>query len=164
MTLERATVAVVFPDLETAERAIRELRGQGFGEDQIGFAMKNTEADRGGIRTSINPDEPQEHAAQTGAVLGGVLGGALGTAVAGVVPGVGPVILGAVLATIGGGALVGGLVGQLVEMGIPEEEAQFFEAEFKKGHPIVTVHTEDNYSGALAILTEHGGYGIDRLP
>ena len=78
------------------------------------------------------------------------------------IPGIGPVVAGGALATafgLGGGTAVagagigaaaGGIVGALVGMGIPEEEAQHFEAGFREGGVLVTVNAKDRAMDALA--------------
>jgi len=99
--------------------------------------------------------------ATAGAVSGGVLGGLLGAAAALLIPGLGPVIAGGILAaTLGGaaiGALAGGLVGALTHLGVPEEEARYYQDELNAGKTIVTVHTRrDRFEEAVAILREKG--------
>ncbi len=98
--------------------------------------------------------------ATTGAISGGVLGGILGAVAAILIPGFGPVIAGGILAaTLGGaaiGALAGGLVGALTHLGIPEEEARYYQDELNAGKTIVTVHAQGRFADAMAILRENG--------
>ena len=47
-------------------------------------------------------------------------------------------------------------MGALVGMGIPEEEAQHFEAGFREGGVLVTVNAGDRAMDALAILERNG--------
>jgi len=86
---------------------------------------------------------------------------ALGIA-ANILPGIGPVvsggILGSILASAAGGAAVAGVVGALVGLGIPEEDAQYYEGEFKSGRILVTVKADGRYDEAWAILHRHGAY------
>ena len=84
------------------------------------------------------------------------------------IPGIGPVVAGGALATAFGlaggtavagagiGAAAGGIVGALVGMGIPEEEARYFEAGFREGGVLVTVNGRDRAPEALAVLERHG--------
>ena len=43
-------------------------------------------------------------------------------------------------------------------MGVPEEEARFYQGELEAGHPIVTVKTASGHDEAVAILRRNGSY------
>ena len=49
------------------------------------------------------------------------------------------------------------LVGALVGLGIPEEEARYYEAGLKAGKVLLTVSAGQRTTEAQAILTQHGG-------
>ena len=71
--------------MDAAEAAIRDLKGAGFTEEQIGVAMQDP--------------EPCAHAAEgaaTGALSGGMLGGLVGLLGSLLIPGVGPIVIGGV--------------------------------------------------------------------
>jgi hypothetical protein len=97
--------------------------------------------------------------AASGAGLGALW--ALGIA-AGVLPAVGPVIAGgllvSVLASAGATAAVGTVVGALVGLGVPEEEAWYFENEFNAGRTLVTVRPESRIAEVEAVLRDHGAF------
>jgi hypothetical protein len=101
-------------------------------------------------------------ATAAGAAGGGVLGGILGAAASLLIPGFGPAIAGGVLAAILGGvvigAVAGGFVGALTQMGIPEEEAHYYQDELNAGRAIVTVKAGGRYLEALNILRYNGAY------
>jgi uncharacterized protein (TIGR02271 family) len=160
-TTKRTTVVGVFPDRREAERAIEHLRRSDFDDDQIGIAVRDAEHGEGTIRSA---DDDASGGALTGAVTGGALGGILGALAAGLIPGVGPVIAGGLLAGVLGGAAVGaaagGLLGALADMGVPEDEARYYDEEFRSGRTIVTVKDDRRYDEARAILREHGAYDI----
>ena len=83
--------------------------------------------------------------------------------VAGVLPAVGPVIAGGALAAIAasaaGTAAAGGLIGALVGMGVPEEEAEYYESEFNRGRTVVTVKSgKAKYQSASSILDDSNAY------
>jgi hypothetical protein len=87
-----------------------------------------------------------------------------GAVAAGVIPGVGPVITAGILAAAltGGaaaGAVAGGLIGTLIGLGIPEEEAHFYQGEFEAGRTILTVKAGPRFDEAIAILRRYGAYG-----
>ena len=105
----------------------------------------------------------------TGAVLGGITGGALGWLVgigALVIPGIGPIIAaGALATTLGGaaiGAAAGGLLGALVDLGIPKEDAEGYEASVRKGSILLTVAARDDEQAraARAVFERHGGGSV----
>jgi len=158
---QRAAVVGVFQDRARAEQAVAELRHAGFRDDQISYVTPHGDA----TATSTTGTQEGDHAgtgAAVGAVSGGVLGGLAGAVAAGLIPGVGPFlaagILGATVVGAGAGAAAGGLVGGLIGMGIPEEEARYYESEAKSGRTIVTVRADSRYDEAWAILLRYGAY------
>ena len=164
---ERSAVVGVFEDRAPAERAIEDLRRAGFRDDQIGIVTPSGEVAAGGPAGSP-PETDTGGGAATGAVTGGVLGGILGAAASLLIPGLGPVLAGGILAaTLGGaaiGAAAGGLLGALTGMGIPEEEARYYEREFRSGRTIVTVQANGRYQEARDILRFYGAYDADAQP
>ncbi|HEV2124640.1 MAG TPA: hypothetical protein VGW38_17955, partial [Chloroflexota bacterium] len=62
----------------------------------------------------------------------------------------------------GSGAAAGGVVGALIGMGIPEEEARYFESRFRAGDVLVTVNT--GAARALEAIEILRGYGADIGP
>jgi hypothetical protein len=154
-------VVGVFEHLAQAEQAIKELRNDGFGDDQIGFVVRRSE----NIVGNIAPDPEKEIVTDTagGAISGGILGGIIGAAAALLIPGLGPALAGGILAaTLGGivvGATAGGIVGALTGMGLPEEEAQYYQQAFEAGRTLVTVKVDgrrQNPQEARAILLHYG--------
>jgi uncharacterized protein (TIGR02271 family) len=154
------TVVGLFHERADAEEAIRGLKDAGFSDSQIGVLMQDREgqkelADATGAKVA--------DAATTGAIGGGVAGGIVGL-LAGVgalaIPGVGPIIAGGALAsTLAGagiGAAAGGILGALVGMGIPEEDARYFESGLKSGGILVTVDAGSRREEARGILSQCG--------
>lgn len=165
----RQTVAALFENRADAESAINSLKAAGFRGDQIGIALRDRSAQ--GKLIEDTGSKAAEGAA-SGAVGGGLLGGLLGFLVgvgALAIPGIGPVVSAGVLTTVFGtvgatalagagvGAATGGIVGGLVGMGIPEQEATYFDTGFRKGYTLVTVNAGNNLSKALDILRQYGG-------
>ena len=52
-------------------------------------------------------------------------------------------------------------VGALVGLGIPEEEAKYYETEVKGGRVLVTVKADGRYDEAYAILRRFGAYDVN---
>jgi hypothetical protein len=109
-------------------------------------------------------DRAAEAPARTGIVAGGVIGGVLGAAAALLLPGIGPIVAGGVLASIfGGGAIggvAGGFLGAFTGMGVPTEQAHFYEREIKAGRTILTVHTRDRQQEVTDILRQNGAHDV----
>src|SRR5690242_19419983 len=160
-TNQRTTVVGVFDRREQAERAVTALEAAGFRDDQIGLAMRG---EAGGNVAGRSAEESTQHAGG-GAATGAVLGGVLGAIAALVIPGVGPVLalgtLGTVLAGAAVGAGVGALAGGLMGMGVPEEEARYYDEEFQAGRAIVTVNARSRYNEAQNVLRSEGGHDIE---
>jgi hypothetical protein len=155
----RETVVGLFGDRRQAAQAVEDLRRAGFGEDQVGLLARGED---------VKPPPGTGSLVGEGAIAGavaGAAGGALwavGTAAA-LLPPLGPVVAGGLLASVlasaAGGAALTGLVGALIGLGIPEEEARFYESEFKAGRTLVTVRAPGRVDEAYAILHHHGAFG-----
>jgi uncharacterized protein (TIGR02271 family) len=164
-TTNRTTVVGVFRNPDEARDAISALKDAGFSGNDIGLLMKDRDETREMAR------ETGSHAgegAATGAVGGGILGGLAGWLVgigAIAIPGVGPFIaagaLGTALAGAAIGAGVGAVAGALIGMGIPEEEAEWYEGEVRSGRTLVTVKADTRYDEAHTILRNHGAYDVE---
>ena len=155
---QRTTAVGVFADRNQAQQAVAELRRAGFREDQIGVAGRDGD--------SISGTGDNNYAAEgaaTGAAAGAGVGALWGMGiVAGLLPAIGPAIAGGTLAAIltsaVAGAAVAGLTGAMVGLGIPEDEAEYYEGEFRAGRTVVTVNAGNKYDQAAAILQRFQGY------
>ena len=154
------TVVGLFRETAQAERAIRDLKAAGFTDNQIGVIMQDRAEER---RLATDTGTKAGEGAAAGAVGGGVVGGVLGL-LAGVgalaIPGIGPIIAGGALAsTLAGagiGAAAGGLIGALIGMGIPEEDARYYETGLREGGILVTVDAGAAGVDARRILLDAG--------
>lgn len=154
------TVAGVFYDSVEAQDALAELRAHGFTNDQIGVARRGGEVDS-------EVHNLEEGYTSEGAAAGVAAGAGLGALwgvgiIAGVMPVLGPALAGGTLAIIlssaAAGAAAAGLTGALIGMGIPKEEAEFYETEFHAGRIIVTVQALGREAEASEILLRHGAF------
>ncbi len=158
---ERTTAVGVFRNHEQARRAVEELLQMGFAEERIGVASRHESTE-----TQATPESDESHAgagAATGAATGAGVGALWGIGVvAGMLPAIGPAIAGGTLAAVLSSAVAGGTVagvaGALVGLGIPKEEAEYYESEFKEGRTIVSVDAGTRYLEAMGILESHGAY------
>ena len=160
MKKHEKVVVGVFHHAGDARRAIDDLRDAKFSDKKIGLLTHDKDGD---------PDvksfkDMEGNKAGKGAAIGAAAGAgggalwALGIA-AGLLPAIGPVIgggiLAAVVASAGAGAAAGVVAGALVGLGVDDEEAAYYDEEFKKGRTIVVVQTDDRVAEAYNILATH---------
>jgi hypothetical protein len=167
MDTQRSTVVGVFANRSQADRAIDELRREGFQNDQLGVV-----GPKGEESTTGKHADKGAHVAEgavVGAVAGAGVGGLVGLGIlAGVIPVIGPAIaagtLGTILLNAAGGAAIAGVAGALVGLGIPEEEASYYEGELTSGRYLLTVHAGAREPEARAILRRQGAYTYQDRP
>lgn len=162
-TAQDSVVIGCFIESDNAKRAIRALRDVGFSDDDVGVVTRD---DEGEVHITT-VDEAKGSKAGEGAAIGlaaGAGGGALwalGIA-AGVLPAIGPIIAGglltAVIASAASGAAAGGVVGALIGLGVPDDDAKYYEEELKKGRTIVVVDAGERMAEAIHILRGCGSY------
>lgn len=159
MTTESRTIVGVFEESGSAEQAVDELRQMGFSADELGYAGHGS-ADPPGDATDVAAG------AAAGMIPGGIIGAALGAVAAGAIPGVGPVIAAGILGTaLGGaaaGAAAGGIVGALAAGGMSEDDARYYEGEFRSGRTLVSVRAGARSDEAASIMLRHGARDVER--
>lgn len=160
-TQQRRPTMSAFESRDHAERAVGGLRDAGFRDEDVGWAMRHEEAPEG---THDVSDEVAKDAS-AGAATGGILGGVGAAAAMALIPGIGPFLaggaLGTVLITAGASAAAGGLLGGLIGMGASEEEAKYYDEEFRAGRPVMTVNAGDRSDEARDIFRRSGGYDYE---
>ncbi len=157
------SIAGIFENRSDAERAVEDLKAAGFDQSRIGLVTQDKQA---------NKDMAEEHGTRSteGAVAGGLIGGTAGALLAAtgalIIPGVGPFLSAGILATSLVGGAAGWLVGGLAGLGIPKEEAQYYEERVHSGATLVTVDAAGRDAEARQILLRDGaedlqdrGYG-----
>ncbi len=149
------TVVALFEGQEEAAAAIGELRQAGFNDAELGVAARGR--GHGPPTSGQGPSGPPT--AGTGAAVGLVVGAAIAGFALGNVPGA----LGGGLAALLGGALTGGLIGALIDLGIPEQDARFYNDEVRAGGILVTVRAGDRCQEAADLLRTNGGRHV-RVP
>jgi len=162
MTKTNSTIVAVFRDRTQAQQAINELKRAGFREDQIGVTARDGKL-HGAVAGDGTGDNYAAEAATAGLATGAGVGALWGLGiVSGLLPAIGPAIAGGTLAAIlssaAAGAAAVGLAGALIGMGIPKEDAEFYEGEFNEGRTIVTVNAGTKNAEALSIIRQFGGY------
>lgn len=175
------TVVALYDNFEHANMAVRELVDNGFSRDDISLMAGDESGEYGRyLQSGEYHSEGTETGASTGAGVGAGIGatiGGIGGLLVGlgalVIPGIGPVIaagpLSAALAGLAGagagalaGGITGGLIGALVDVGVPEETAQYYSEGVRRGGTLLTVRTEDDMSGrAVSIMNRHNPVDIN---
>ncbi len=159
----------VFPSALDARRAIEALRDEGFSDKKIGVLTQ----DRDGDPELRSLKSLEGNKAGAGAAIGATAGAgggilwALGMAT-GVLPVIGPIVAGGLLTAIaagaGAGAAAGAVVGSLIGLGVPDEEAAYYDAEFRKGRTIVLVQPGERAHVAYRILSTNNSENPHLVP
>ncbi len=174
------TVVGLFDTMNEAQSVVQDLVNGGFNRNDIGLTANNAKGDYKDTAATGTTETGTETGATkagddagAGAVGGTVVGGALGLLVgigALAIPGIGPVVAAGTLATVLGstalgagiGAGIGGIVGALVGMGVPKEDAEYYNEGVRRGGALVTVKAEDaKAQSAYDIMQTHGAVDID---
>jgi uncharacterized protein (TIGR02271 family) len=153
--LERTAVGY-FRDRASADRAYEDLVGHGFDRDDISILGRGREGGKG-----LADDD--HVSAGEGAAVGGIAGLLIGAA-AMLIPGIGPIVaIGPITAALTGaitggvtGAVVGGIAGALIDAGVPEEDARYYDERFRQGGYLVTVHADGRERDARDVMARLG--------
>jgi hypothetical protein len=163
-TYTGTTTVGVFETRQAAERAIADLRAEGYRDDQIGLIAKDSSGRTVRIGGAGDTNAGEGAAIGAAAGAGAMALGSLAVSF-GVIPVIGPILavgpIAAALISAGGGAAAGGLVGALVGYGIPEEDAKYYESEVNAGRYLVTLDAGVRADNARTVYAHLGGY--DRL-
>lgn len=165
------TIVGVFDTHVSARQAVARLKQAGFSENQIGIVARHNRAsnDTDDDKDGDTGDTYAGEGAATGVAAGAGIGALWGLGiVAGVLPILGPAIAGGALAAIltsaAAGAAVSGLAGTLVGMGLPKDEAEFYQSEIEAGQVLVTVADHGRETEAQMIMRKSGGYDMSARP
>ncbi|MCM3764001.1 general stress protein [Neobacillus niacini] len=157
MDTHEKNVVGVYDTEQEAIAAIDELLKRGYSQNEISVIGKHVN------HVTEETGAAVEESAATGAIAGGAIGGVTGLlagAGALAIPGIGPLIAAGPIATsfVGAvtGAGLGGLTGALVGMGIPDEEAEYYENSIKEGKILVLVENgSDDHLNDRNYLHDH---------
>lgn len=162
-----STVIGVFRSEDDAERAIRQLRDEGFSDNEISLVRKGEDGKEANRARAGGPGDGGTDTLDmsTGAATGGVLGG-IGGVLAGVgalaIPGIGPIIAAGPIAAGLSGAVAGGLAGSLIDLGIPQDRGEYYEEQVKRGKVLAAVKTDDDKARKAAkILEANDAYDVE---
>ena len=147
----------LFDTVSAAENAVDLLKQRGYSENEISIIMRNREeaqevADHSGASTMSGIGAGAAIGGTLGAVLGGLL--AVGTIA---LPGIGLLLGGtaaAALAGAGAGGIAGSIVGWLVNLGIDDEVAPYYERTLNEGGIVVAVACHPDDDNAVRLILE----------
>ncbi|HOM03467.1 MAG TPA: hypothetical protein PLH43_11665 [Acetivibrio sp.] len=171
------TIAAVFDDYSSAERAAHQIKEQGLrtddisivtkqdqgGNDEKGFFMGKGDTtanmslgkNEGGVNDNIS----------NGVVSGGILGGLAGLLIGAgsmVIPGLGIVAAAGPITGLISGAVTGGIVGGLIDLGIPENKSRQYETDIKAGKTLFSMKADDDKIDKISeILRSNGAVSVD---
>jgi hypothetical protein len=147
MAKKNCTVTACFRNRFDASAAYDYLMSKGYSRDEVNVMMSNS------TREAFEKEgaHPVGSMATEGVAVGGAIGTAVGATTAAILaigtsvalPGLGLIVAGPILAALAGGgagAVTGGLIGGLVGLGIPESNAQAYEAALKEGGVVIGVN------------------------
>ncbi len=150
----------VFESRNDAEKAVNELRRQGFTTEEINILSKKDRNQQSRGETETYDDDVSD-GALTGGTLGGI-GGLLLGAGALAIPGVGPVIAAGPIAAALSGAVAGGVAGGLIDWGIPSEVSQRYEQEVVRGKILAVIRADAaKVNAAAQILRQNGAKDVE---
>lgn len=161
----------LFRNFREANFAVEQLIDAGFPKGRISVLARETALDLEGEKTAGDVASSTGTGAVVGAGVGGLLGLLAGIGAI-VIPGLGPVLaagtIAAVIGTTAGsaavGAAVGGIMGALVELSIPEEEANIYAEGVRRGGILILVKSEEeNADKAADVLVNAGALDIEEL-
>jgi hypothetical protein len=147
-----STILATYDSVEDANDAINELVEAGFDRSDIGLAVYDRDdayAQYVGDGKDVSASEGTGFGGTVGLLVGAVVGlGAI------TIPGVGPIIaagpLAAALGAATGGAIgaaagaaTGNITASLINLGVPEEEVEYYAESLRRGSALVSVNVFD---------------------
>lgn len=138
----------IYENEQQAAEVVEELKEKGYTTEEISVIAKN-------IKELSEVTQEVKPSTKDGAIAGAATGGALG--IAGVlvglstvvIPGFGAVLAaGPILTTIGGAVVgansdAGGLKHALMEIGVPDDEAEHYSTDIENGKFLVFIHPKE---------------------
>ena len=159
----------MFRDRVSAERAVADLQGEGYSQNDISVMMHDqTRAREFAVDTGSKATEGAGVGAGIGGTLGAIVAAVTATGSVAAIAATGglatPLVAGplaAALAGAGVGGLGGGLIGGLIGAGIPKDRATQYETDLSTGGILVGVHVEGINAGRVQqILMSEGATDV----
>jgi hypothetical protein len=166
-------ISGIFPDRDSAERAVDELHDLGYDRSEINVMLDRSTHDRDFGPGDASPSDTRV-AANVG--IGASFGGTLGAIIAGVTAtgaivatgGIAaPIVAGpiaAILAGAGAGGVAGGIIGALTSAGVPETRAEDYRERLDRGGILVGVYARPGDEAAVARILDDGNFYSSATP
>src|SRR5688572_3314352 len=148
MVVSGNTVSAVFDRREDAELALARLRDAGFTDADVSAVYSDAAAPARATATDRTTRVDDDDVGPGGGAMAGAITGGLIWLAAGP--------LGALVGAIGG-AVVGSIAAGMIDLGVSEEEARWYESEVGSGRTLVTVNAGARTQQARDILSTNGG-------
>lgn len=161
------TVVALYDDFDIAQDVVEDLIESGFSRENISLMASDITGDY--ARRYVTDRVDEDVTAGEGASFGAVVGTLIGLGIA-LIPGVGP-ILGAgplavaLTAGIGAaaGAITGGITAALIDMGVPEEDADYYAEGLRRGGTLVSATVDEAWLERVEeIMNRHSPVDIER--
>lgn len=145
--MARKRITAIFSSHALASEATARIEAAGFSTESISIiGQHDTDNDHDRHNSFTNGNIFDGTA--NGTLIGGLAGMIIGFgAVA--VPGLGAVAVAGPIAGLISGAITGGVVGAMMELGIPEHEAEEYEQDLSEGKLLWSMEVDDAYSGDI---------------
>lgn len=151
-------VVGVFFDRQQAEGALESLKVLGFEKEISLVARDEEDSGSGG---DILGDQDLSEGTMTGGALGGIAGLLAGVGAL-LIPGVGPIIAAGPIAATLTGVITGGIAGGLIDLGLPEEQGEYFEEQVRRGGILVSMKAAaERVEETASILRRHGAADVE---
>lgn len=162
------SIVALYEDFDIARRVVEELVSAGFDRSNISLVANDSS---GEMQKHINREggDDDDVSGGEGAGFGAIVGGLVGLGVA-LIPGIGPVVAAgplaaALMAGIGAvaGAATGGVVASLVDLGVSEEEAGYYEEGIRRGGTLVSLQVDrsEHVGRAQDIMNRYNPIDLD---
>lgn len=153
----RTTVSALFDNATDARNAVRELTNNGVRRDDVSLVASDAAGEYARYHGQEIPADDMLEGAAGGALLGG-LGGLLVGLAALAIPGIGPIVAAGPIATAlagaGIGAVTGGILGALIDLGVSEEDAEYYAEGIRRGGTLVTAHVDESMANRVANILD----------
>jgi uncharacterized membrane protein len=159
------TISGLFDNAMDVQNVVRELVNSGISRDNINVIASDAAGEYAEYHGTPIPADDTLEGVATGTLLGGLGGFVVGLAAL-AIPGVGPILaagpIASALVGAGIGAVTGGLIGALVDLGLDEDEAEYYAEGVRRGSTLVTATVPDNMADrALSILNRYSPVNLD---
>jgi uncharacterized membrane protein len=160
------TIVALYDHFDSAQAVLEDLLESGFSRENVSLLAGDATGEY--ARRYTGETQSEDVTAGEGAGFGAVVGGLIGLGVS-LIPGIGPVIGAGPLAValtagIGAaaGAITGGITAALIDMGVDEEDADYYAEGLRRGGTLVTATVDEAWVDRVEeIMNRHQPVDID---